>query len=376
MLTAAERLVSAVAVSTLLAAVAAASATAPPPEQRAAPVVTATVETPAPAVPTAAPRHRAQPPSRPARTAAPRAVDRPVPPAPPLTGCPPRPAPGGGGGPSSLPPPAVAESRLPPPLPVRVKAVDLDAVRGKGLWATPMGRRPLDVQGLVAQAQRTGVRSIWVRTGGTPQGYYGGPFLPALVAAAHADGVRVIAWDFPFLSDPVADAGRARQALAAGVDGFSPDVETAAEGTRLTPRRLQLYLSLVRASAGSRPVVATVPRPSGARGDFPYPAFVPYADAFAPMVYWSCLEPGAVVQQSLAGLGRLLPVAPIGQGYDMGSEGGRRGTPSRLETLRFLDAARRAGAVGASLWTVEAAGQAQLAALGEYRWPVSRTLPR
>jgi hypothetical protein len=52
----------------------------------------------------------------------------------------------------------------------------------------------------------------------------------------------------------------------------------------------------------------------------------------------------------------------------MGPEGGRRGTPSRAETLRFLDAARRGGAVGASLWTVEQAGPAQLRALADYRW--------
>lgn len=170
----------------------------------------------------------------------------------------------------------------------------------------------------------------------------------------------------------MADAHRAQQALAAGVDGFSPDVETVAEGTRLTTRRLQLYLSLVRAYAGTRPVVATVPRPSAARRSYPYEAFRPYADAFAPMVYWSCLEPGALVQQCLVRLGRLLPVAPVGQGYDMGSEGGRRGTPSRLETLRFLDAARRAGAVGASLWTVEEAGPEQLRALSDYPWVLSR----
>lgn len=287
--------------------------------------------------------------------------------APPLTGCPPRPLPGGGS-PRPLGAPAVAESALPPALPVHGKAADLSALRGKGLWATPFGTKPVDVAGLVAQAQRSDVRSIWIRTGGSRQGYYGDQFLPQLVALAHSRGLRVIAWDFPFLSDPVADATRARQALSAGVDGFSPDVETAAEGTHLTARRLRLYLSIVRRYAGKRPVIATVPRPSEFRRTFPYGTFPPYADAFAPMVYWSCQEPGALVQQSLQRLRRLLPVAPVGQGYDMAAEGGRRGTPSRQETLRFLDAARRGGAVGASLWTVEEAGPAQLRALADYTW--------
>jgi hypothetical protein len=302
---------------------------------------------------------------RPTPRAAP--LDRPVGATPPLTGCPPRPV--GGGGPGTpLGAPAVAEAALPRPLAVTHKAASLSTVRGKGLWATPFGTSPVDTAGLVAQARRTGVRSIWIRTGGSRQGYYGNQFLPALVRQAHAAGMRVIAWDFPFLSDPVADAHRAELALASGIDGFSPDVETAAEGTHLTTRRLRLYLSLVRRYAGTRPVVATVPRPSSARRTFPYAVFPPYADVFAPMVYWSCQEPGALVQESLSKLGRLLPVAPVGQGYDMGSEGGRRGTPSARETLRFLDAARRGGAVGASLWTVEEAGPAQLSALAAYRW--------
>jgi hypothetical protein len=262
----------------------------------------------------------------------------------------------------------VAESALPAPLPVRTKARSLDVVKGKGLWATPWADTAVDARNLVARARATGVHSIWIRTGGTKQGYYGNRFLPALIPAAHRAGLRVIAWDFPFLSDPVADAARAKRALDAGVDAFSPDVETSAEGTYLTTRRLRLYLSLVRSYAGQRAVIATVPRPSPARKAYPYKAFVPYADVFAPMVYWSCKEPGALVQQAVSTLRALLPVAPVGQAYDMGPEGGRRGTPSRAETLRFLDAARRAGAIGASLWTVEQAGPAQLKALADYRW--------
>lgn len=252
---------------------------------------------------------------------------------------------------------------------MRSKAATLTVVRGKGLWVTPFPNSRVDVRGLVALAHRQGVRSLWVRTGGTRQGYYGDRFLPQLVPAAHAAGIAVLAWDFPTLSDPVTDARRAQRALAAGVDGFSPDVETRAEGVYPTTRRVAVYLSLVRAFAGSRPVVATVPRPTPLRlRSFPYRAFVPYADVFAPMVYWSCQEPGALVQRTVAQLKGLLPVAPVGQAYDMGPEGGRVGTPSRAETLRFLDAARRAGAIGASLWTVEHAGAAQLRALGDYRW--------
>lgn len=361
-LTGAERAVGSCALAALLAGLLSAAAVNP------APVA---VVTPAPHPPVvvvtrapAAPRPAAKP------TPAPRPVAKPgpLPPAPPLTGCPVRKKPPSGPG-KPLRPPAVAEAALPAPLPVLGKARDLDVVKGKGVWATPFGKSRVDVTALVRTARSTGVRSIWVRTGGTRQGYYGDRFLPELVPVAHRAGIAVIAWDFPFLSDPVADSLRAQQALAAGVDAFSPDVETAAEGTYATARRVQLYLSLVRRYAGARPVIATVPRPSEFRTTFPYKAFVPYSDVFAPMVYWSCNEPGSLAQQSIRTLGALLPVATVGQGYDMGPDGGRRGTPSKAETLRFLDASRRAGAIGASIWTLEHVGPAQLTALAHYRWP-------
>ncbi|MCW2607176.1 MAG: Peptidoglycan-binding domain 1 protein, partial [Frankiales bacterium] len=264
--------------------------------------------------------------------------------------------------------PTVTEALLPAPLPAAPKARSLQAVAGKGIWTTNFARDRVDVAAVVARARAAGVRNVWVRTGGRT-GYYGDRVLPRLVPAAHAAGLTVVAWDFPYLSDPVADARRAQRAFDDGADAFAPDVETAAEGTFATDRRVRLYLSLVRRAAGTRPVAATVPRPTPKRlATFPYAAFVPYADLFAPMVYWSCNEPGRLVVQSLSRLGRLLPVAPVGQAYDMGEEGGRRGLPTRGETLRFLDVAKRGGAVGASLWTYEQTGPAQWGALRDYAW--------
>ena len=45
-----------------------------------------------------------------------------------------------------------------------------------------------------------------------------------------------------------------------------------------------------------------------------------------------------------------------------------RFAPVVANARRILDAARRAGAIGASLWTLEEAGRPQLVALGDYRW--------
>jgi len=335
--------------------------------------MTAAPTTTAPLPPAASPAPAPPPPAPPAPPApvvqAALAPPPPAAPEPPQEGCPVPKRPGGSGfTPKPQGPPVVAEADLPTPLPAGPKAPDLAVVSGKGLWVTNFLETPVDVPALVTKARSAGVQNLWIRTGGK-QGYYGDRFLPALVPAAHAAGIAVVGWDFPFLSDPVADADRARRAYADGVDAFAPDIETVYEGTYATAPRVALYLSIVRAHAGTRPVAATVPRPTPSRREsFPYSAFVPYADLFVPMVYWSCREPGELVQQSLAELGALLPVAPVGQAYDMGDEGGRRGVPTREETWRFLDAARRGGAVGASLWTAEQMGPGQLEALTTYPW--------
>ncbi|GAC1609833.1 MAG: hypothetical protein NVS3B26_13260 [Mycobacteriales bacterium] len=291
-------------------------------------------------------------------------------PTPPLAGCPAPIRHPSSWTPRPLKPPSVADAALPAPLPRRPKASDLSAISGKGIWVTNWPHDNVDATALVSRAKSAGLTSIWVRSGGSIQGYYGERVLRALVPAAHGAGLKVVAWDFPLLSDPAADALRARKALDTGIDAFAPDVETTAEGTHATRRRVTLYLSLVRTYAGDRPVAATVPRPTPTRlSSFPYAAFAPYADVFVPMVYWSCNEPGLLVQQSLARLGHWLPVAPVGQAYDMRTDGGRAGLPNRAETWRFLDSARRGGAVGVSLWTIETIGSGQWSALRAYPWP-------
>ena len=282
--------------------------------------------------------------------------------------CPPPPTPPGPPAPP-LGPPQVRENAIPlvgapPP-----RHVDLSAVSGKGIWLTLWPGSPLNVNRVIATAHAAGLRQLWVRTGSSNDGFYGGATLKALLPAAQVAGITVIAWDFPTLSNPAADATRAAAALRAGADGFGPDIESAAEGTYLTARRVAYYLSRVRAAAGAKPVVAVVPRPTSYwLATYPYTAEAPFVDVFAPMVYWSCTEPGAAVSSAIAPLARLRPVAPIGQDYNMASEGGRHGLPSGRAIWRFLDVAHRNGAIGASLYDLEAGGRPQLAALGGYPW--------
>lgn len=286
--------------------------------------------------------------------------------------CPPPPHPPGTVTP--LGPPLVSDARLPAVIPAGPRHVSLYAVSGKGMMLTTWPDSVRDLPLVVSQAKAGHLRSIWVRTGGTRQGYYGNKFLSVLLPLAHRAGLKVIAWDFPFMSDPTADAQRARWAFdysidGQRIDGFAPDIETNAEGTYLSPHRVQVYLSMVLRWAGLKPVVAIVMRPSSYELRFyPYAAEAPFVDAYAPMDYWSCNEPGSIAVDSVLKLKRLRPVTVIGQSYDMGPEGGRVGLPSGREIWRFVDASRRAGAIGANLWTWEQTRAPQWRALSAYPW--------
>jgi hypothetical protein len=266
--------------------------------------------------------------------------------------------------------PEVPEHAIPLVGPPPARRVDLSAVSGKGIWLTLWPDSQLSVTAVIGLAHAAGLHQLWVRTGSSNNGYYGAQVLKALVPAAHAAGIAVLAWDFPTLSNPASDARRAAAALQAGADGIGADIETAAEGTYPTARRVAYYLSLVRAAAGDKPVVAIVPQPTTYwLANYPYQAEAPFVDAYAPMVYWSCTEPGAAVNSAIAALAHLRPVAPIGQDYNMASEGGRHGLPTGREIWRFLDVAHRSGAIGASLYDLETGGRPQLAALSDYPWP-------
>lgn len=299
----------------------------------------------------------------------------------PLPGCPPPPRPPGTGTPPPpyRPPRLVPEAELPAAPPAPAVANDLGAFTGKGMWIwKTLQTEAGDVDAVVARATATGLRQVWVRVGDSRDGFYAADYLSRLVPKAHKAGLAVIGWGFPYLHDPEFDAAWTTKAVTwkapdgTTLDGFSPDIELASEGVVLTERRITLYLGLVRPAAGAMPLIATVYRATDARwnGTYPYRAIAPYVDAFAPMVYWGCVEPGGATAESVERLASLKPVHVIGQGYDAGPEGGRTGPPSAAETVRFLDVARRAGAVGASLWVWQSMPDHQWDALSGYVWPV------
>jgi len=302
----------------------------------------------------------------------------------PLPGCPPPPSTPGPGGEPWHPDHLVPDAELPPAQPAAGMAAPLTAITGKGLWMWKFGLSENGNPAAIAdRAARSGLNQVWVRVGDSQNGFYGADVLAQLVPAAHARGVSVIAWGFPYLYDPVADAAWTNQALAwrsaSGdrIDGFSPDIETASEGVALSAQRVAVYLGLVRPARAGRPLVATV-YPATDHwfgGAYPYTAMAPYVDAFAPMVYWECRDPGAAADESVARLAALKPVHSIGQAFSFAEVGGRVNQPGTAEIDRFLGISRRDGAVGASFWVWQDLDAEEWAAVTTYPWAPTEPSP-
>lgn len=277
--------------------------------------------------------------------------------------------------PSPPPPPSRQLAATPGPAPrPLLRSLLAGAVRGgalpvgKGMWLNdPSFAEGGDVGRIVQRAVDHGIIHLYVRTGSSWMGFYAGAFLDRLLPVAHAAGIRVYGWDFPNLRDWQADVARAAAAITyttpSGdrIDGFAADIETASEGTALSPEAALAYGTGLRQAVGyGYPLVAVVPNPTPYyRSFYPYPHVVAQFDAVAPMVYWYQRDPVTDVEAAvdhLAGFGK--PVVPIGQAYDTGD-----GPPTREEILAFMEAAERKLAPGVSFWVWHHASDQNWAAI-------------
>ena len=242
---------------------------------------------------------------------------------------------------------------------------------GTGMWLHDWSRsesgHALEV---VARAKKVGLTHLYVQTGSTRKGWIGERTLSQLMPATKGTGIQVIAWDFPKLIDPEADARRMARAAwwhrpgSPMISAVAPDVETAAEGTNLGGDRVERYYRELRKRLPARTaILATVPWPSEKRtGIYPYATTAKYSDAFVPMAYWYNRSPSVVTRTSMQWLAKFnLPVMPVGQGYD-----GRLDAPylkpdpaPDKSVAAFIYNARAHGAQSLSLWSWQTTGPLQ-----------------
>jgi Putative peptidoglycan binding domain len=275
-------------------------------------------------------------------------------------------------------PPAPAEVAAPPARPAK-PIIPL----GKGMWLYQLSMSEGgDANKVVAKAKKAGLTHLYTRLGSSKKGFYAQDELNKLLPVAHAADLKVIGWDFVYLTDPVADALRAKAEIdyttpdGHRIDAFSADIETAAEGVNLTPEGAAAYGAKLRELAGpSYPLIATVPRPSPKRA-FPFAEATAAFDAIAPMVYWQNRDPATDVAGALDYLAQFgKPVLPIGQAYNGGPEGGPDRDPPKEQIVAFMNTAMAKGAVGISFWVWNHATAEQWSAIDEataWELPIGR----
>lgn len=250
---------------------------------------------------------------------------------------------------------------------------------GKGMWFNRLeysadGRDP---GVLVKKARAAGLTHLYLRLGSSKDGFYARGDLDRVLAAAHAGGLKIVGWDFPYLDDPAADADRAAAEIAYTtptgdrIDAFAADIETQGEGVKLSAANVEAYGARLRERAGpGYPLIGTVPNPGFAKLVYPFDVVAKYFDAFAPMVYWINRDPASDLVRAmdrLAPLGR--PVLPIGQAYDPALDDPALVglVPTREQIQAFLATAAAKGAAGVSFWAWHTATPEQWAAIAA--WP-------
>lgn len=243
---------------------------------------------------------------------------------------------------------------------------------GKGMWIHRLDKASAgNIQSLVDAAVSRGLTHLYVRLGSSRMGFYAQRDLDALLPVAHAAGIKVVGWDFPYLDDVAGDIARAATQInyvtpsGDRIDAFASDIETPAEGTNLSARGASDYGREVRMHAGPQfPLIVAVPRPNPKRW-YPYAEATASFDAIAPMVYWVNRDPAADVAgaiQALAHFGK--PILPVGQAYDPGIDGSNSwGPPSAGDLHRFMKTAADLGVASYSFWAWDTASAEQWEAI-------------
>lgn len=148
---------------------------------------------------------------------------------------------------------------------------------------------------------RDGVRTLYLQTGNYEQhaDLVRRRALGSFVDAAHAAGMRVVAWYLPSFLNPQQETRRALAAIrfrsvrGERFDSFALDIEASlVRSVPLRTRRLLQLSARLRAAVGRRyPLGAIIPSPVGIRRHraywphFPYRQLVRVYDVFLPMAY-------------------------------------------------------------------------------------------
>ncbi|HEY3080027.1 MAG TPA: SH3 domain-containing protein [Chloroflexota bacterium] len=256
-------------------------------------------------------------------------------------------------------------------------------VSGKGAWATYDLLDRASPEAIVRAARANGLTHIYLQVGRSNLGFYGADGLNRLLPLAHANGLAVVGWVYPFLDDVVADLNLTVQvARYVTPDGHRIDALAADVEENMAADDVHAFGQLVRGRVGDDVtlVIATYPPEMASGRTYPYPTVARVWNVIAPMDYYhrpgtayTAEEAYGYVARSIglirARSGRPVVVAPIGQAYSIGwpNEVGP-GNPTADETRAMLRSARETGAVGISFFEWSHATEPQWREIADFAW--------
>ncbi len=223
----------------------------------------------------------------------------------------------------------------------RGQASNAFAGRGMWIWELPYTDGG-NLAAIIATAHQYGVGTLMIKSSDGSNAW--SQFTPQLVAALHANGLRVCAWQYVYGSHPVTEAYLGAAAVQAGADCLLIDAETEYQGKYIAA---QSYIQRLRQLIGATFPVALAGFPYvDYHPGFPYSVFLGPGGAQynVPQMYWRDI--GVTVDSVFAHTysynliyGR--PIYPLGQIYS---------NPPPHQIVRFRELSRAYGAPGVSWW--------------------------
>jgi hypothetical protein len=254
---------------------------------------------------------------------------------------------------------------------------DTSAYEGLGTWVDIFDGAVLaKPEAAVARMRNLGVTTLYLQTSNYTQkvDLVRPAALGRFVDAAHANGLRVVAWYLPSLANVARDlrrslaAVRFRSPKGDAFDSFALDIEAEvvrSAKTRST-RLLGLSHALRKAVGPSYPLGAIVPSPRGMElrpaywPGFPYAGLARSYDVFMPMGYFTYRYRTAAAARAYTQANLEILRAETGDdSLVVHAVGGLAGPATLAQVHAFAAAAADEGAIGASLYDYATTSAAQ-----------------
>ena len=258
---------------------------------------------------------------------------------------------------------------------------DTSAYQGLGTWVDIWdGAQWAKPEAAVARMRDLGVTTLYLETSNYSQAVdlLRPAALGRFVDAAHANGLRIVAWYLPSFANVARDlrrslaAVRFRSPKGEAFDSFALDIEAkiVPSAAKRSVRLLGLSRALRKAVGPDYPLGAIIPSPRGMqlRPDywprFPYAGLARSYDVFMPMGYFTYRYKTAAATRAYTEANLEILRAETGdEALAVHAVGGLAGPATVAQVRAFATAAADEGALGASLYDYATTSAAQWRAL-------------